>query len=261
MTFNVGRGATGPQGTDQSDLGRVAEVLVAGGGIDVACLQEVHSADVPLLCAALRHDHGLDVHAHFTATVPAVQLARSLAAARARGDEHRAAHLLDRQSDFGLAVLSRSPLTSATDRPLPDDRREPRAAQVVVTRIGGAASTVVNTHLGLVTDRSLGDRALLRPAPQRAQTRAFLALAAAIEGPVVAAGDLNQVPTTLAASLRSTDLAVASDTRRPSCGLRTIDYILTGPDVVGRDPEVRSVPVSDHDPVVVTVTVAVRSRQ
>ncbi len=254
MTFNVGRGATGPRGTDQADLGRVAEVLAADGGVDVACLQEVHGADVPLLCAALRHDHGLDHHAHFTPTVPAATMARSLAAARARGDERRAAHLLDRQSDFGIAVLSRSPLTSATDHVLPDDRREPRAAQVVATRVGGAPVTVVNTHLGLVTDRRLRDLLLFRPAPQRAQTRTFLDLASRAVGPVVAAGDLNQVPTVLSSALAGRDLVVATDTRRPTCGRRTIDFVLTGHGASGDDPEVRPVPVSDHDPVVVHLT-------
>ena len=146
-------------------------------------------------------------------------------------------------------------MTSAADHRLPDDRREPRAAQVVLTRIDGAPVTVVNTHLGLVTDRSLVDLLLLRPAPQRAQTRAFLDLAAAVSGSVVAAGDLNQAPTMLAESLRGTGLEVVSDTRRPTCGRRTIDYVLTGPGVVGHDPEVRPVPVSDHDPVVVHLSV------
>ena len=97
MTFNVGRGATGPQGTDQADLRRVAEVLAAGGGPDVVCLQEVHSADVPLLCATLRHDHGHDLHAHFTPTVPAAQMVRSLTAAR-------------------VVATSGAPPTSSTDR-------------------------------------------------------------------------------------------------------------------------------------------------
>lgn len=255
MTFNVGRGASCPQGTGPDDLGRVAEVLADGGGVDVACLQEVHGPDVPALAAGLRADHGIDVHAHVTTTVPADRMARSLRVAEQRGDDRRVAHLRGRQSDDGIAVLSRQPLTTAVDHRLPDDGREARAAQVVTTSLDGVPLTVVNTHLGLVVEQDLLAVLLRRPSPQRAQTRAFLALAAGVAGPVVAAGDLNQVPTSLLDALDGTGLEVVSDTRRPTCGRRTIDYVLTGHGVRARDPEVRPAPVSDHDPVVVAVEV------
>ncbi|WCO65374.1 endonuclease/exonuclease/phosphatase family protein [Iamia majanohamensis] len=255
MTFNVGRGASGPQGTGPDDLGRVAEVLADGGGVDVACLQEVHGPDVPALAAALRADHGIDVHAHFTATVPADRMARSLRVAEQRSDDRRVAHLRGRQSDYGIAVLSRQPLTTAVDHRLPDDGREDRAAQVVTTALDGAPLTVVATHLGLVTEQGLLASLVGRPTPQQAQTRAFLALAAGVDGPVVAAGDLNQAPATVLAAAEGTGLEVVSDTRRPTCGHRTIDYVLTGHGVRAGDPEVRAVPVSDHDPVVVAVEV------
>ncbi len=257
MTFNLGRGATGPRGCDQADLARVADVVAADGGADAVSLQEVHADDVPLLLAALADDHGLDHHAHFTPTVSAAHMARSLERARSRSDKRRVTHLADRQSDYGIAVLSRAPISTTADHVLPDDGREPRAAQVITTTIGGAAVTIVNTHLGLVTDRSLVDLLTFRPAPQRAQTRAFLSLASGVAGPVVATGDLNQSPTTLAAALRASDLVVASDARRPTCGHRVLDYVLTGPGVRASDPGVRAVPVSDHDPVIVRVEVPV----
>ncbi len=257
MTFNLGRGASGPAGTGPDDLDRVAEVIAADGGVDVAALQEVHAADVPILVEALEKRHGVTGHAHFTATVPEARMRASLARARDRGDAPRVAHLEGRQSDYGIGVLSRGPITEVHDHSLPDDRREPRKVQVVTTSIGGVPLTVMNTHLGLVSDRSLVDLVTFRPAPQRAQTLAVLALAGRNRGPVIALGDLNQVPAVLAEAVRRTSLQVASDPTRPTCGRRVLDHVLVSSDIAVLGAEVRDVPVSDHRPVVVRIQLPV----
>lgn len=251
MTFNLGRGATGPRRTDQAHLGQVAAVIAPHGSADVASLQEVHRADLPLLIDGLGACHGLTYHGHFTATVAEAAMRRSLQQAQARGDDRRVAHLDDRLSDFGIAVLSKEPLSDTADHVLPDDRRERRAAQEVRTRIGGEAVTIVNTHLGLIAGRSVFQRVTFRPSPQRAQTEAFLAIAARAPAPVIATGDLNQDPSVLAGAVRRTCLQRASDLTRPTCGRRVLDHVLVSSDITVLAAEVRDVPVSDHRPVVV----------
>ncbi len=255
MTFNIGRGASGPAGTGPDDIARVASVIAEGGGVDVACLQEVHAADVPVLVEALGADHGLGYHSYFTAAVPADRMRANLERARARRDGRRVAHLVGRQSAYGIAVLSRAALVKVTDHPLPDDRREPRLAQEVATAVGGAPVTILNTHLGLVTDRTLIELVTFRRSPQQAQTRAFVALVERVDGPVVAAGDLNQGPEMLATAVRGTGLRPVSDARRPTCGRRVIDHVLASTGVTASSTEVREAPVSDHDPVVVRLTI------
>ncbi len=255
MTFNIARGASGPAATGPDDLGRVAAVVAAEGGVDVACLQEVHAADVPVLVDALGAEHGLVYRAHFTASVPEARMRASLVRARDGGDGRRAARLEGRQSDYGIAVLTRGPLTEANDLRLPDDGREPRVAQHVATTVGGRPVTVVNTHLGLVTDRRLIEVVTFRPSRQQAQTGAFLALAGGLSGPVLAAGDLNQDPAALSRSLAGRSLRVASDPSRPTCGRRALDHVLVSADVDVRGAEVREVAISDHDPVVVRFAV------
>src|SRR5690606_36484855 len=99
--------------------------------------------DVPVVVRDLAERHGLTYRSRFTATVPAAQMQAGLARARARGDARRSALLEGRQSDYGLAVLTRGPLTGAVDHGLPDDRRERRVAQQVTTSVGGRSVTVL----------------------------------------------------------------------------------------------------------------------
>ena len=122
MTFNIARGASGPPPPAPTTSVGWLRWSPPSGGVEVACLQEVHAADVPVLVDALVAEHGLGYRAHFTASVPEAQMRASLVRARDGGDGRRAARLEGRQSDYGIAVLTRGPLTEATDHRLPDDR-------------------------------------------------------------------------------------------------------------------------------------------
>lgn len=254
MTFNIGRGATGPRGASQDELGLVADAVLAVGA-EVAALQEVHAEDIPILLDALAAGDGPPHHAHFTPTVPVATMAVMLRRARRGGDGARMAHLRDRMSDYGVATLTRAPLTLAEEHVLPDDGRERRVAQEVCTLVGGGMITVLNAHLSTDGQRDLKALVTGRPSPRGAQTRALLRIAAAVEGPVVVLGDLNQVPGELARHLRRSRLRMVNHPARPTHGRRVIDYILTGPDVVAVDPEVRADEVSDHQPVVARLAV------
>lgn len=273
VTFNIGRGAVGGRwgaaspGATFTRLDEVAETLAR---LDpaVAALQEVHEGDVPELVRLLAEEHGRRVHPAFAAALPAghPRLARLAKEDATRG------------SAYGLAVLSRAPVTSARVRSLAFDGWEARVAQVVTTSLGATPVTVVNVHLSTAAGRPR-DLLLGRSTPQRVQTEEVLRLAAGIEGPVVVLGDWNQEALVLRLALRRAArarassasaasgasgsegrLALASDRWRGTTILGNgFDHVLVGGGLQPRYHGVERTTVSDHRPVLVVLDVPVRS--
>ncbi|HEV7721484.1 MAG TPA: endonuclease/exonuclease/phosphatase family protein [Iamia sp.] len=242
-TYNIGRGARGDRGARSTTLDRVAATIAAERP-DVVALQEIHEPDLPVIVDALRRHHDLDYHAAFGAALTAEAMAALVERARTRPGFDEAFYA-DRTSAFGVAVLSRTPLDDVRVEVLPG-AGERRIAVVARTTLAGLASTVIATHLATVSAAAVRDE----------QTRAVLALAAAARGPVVVAGDLNQEPADVAATLATSHaaLAAATDPDVPTLGRRTIDHVLVGPGVVARGAKVGEAGVSDHRPVTVALT-------
>ncbi len=252
-TYNIGRGAKGDAGARSGTLDRVA-ATIAEERPDLVALQEVHEPDVDAIVAALRRDHDLDVHHAFGPALDAEAMEAVVARAREKaahdGSAFDEAFYRDRVGAFGVALLSRAPLADVRVERLPGPG-EARVALVARTEVEGSDVTVVVTHVATAS----------HPAARDAQTRAVLALAAAVDGPVILAGDLNQEPSELAVARRATPaahrLAPATHPDRPTLGRRTIDHVLVDPGatvVVGAKVGDRG--VSDHRP----VTVAFRLR-
>ncbi len=242
MTYNIGRGAKGDKGARPATLDRVA-ATIADEQPDVVALQEVHEPDVPVIVSALRDAHGLGYDAEFAASLTAEAMEARIAKARTR-DDFDEAFWAERRSAFGVALLSRAPLEDVRVERLPG-RGEPRVALVARTDVDGSSVTVVATHLATAT----------RPEVRDEQTQAVLALAEAVDGPVVLAGDLNQEPDEVATALgaRLGALVAATDPSTPTLGLRAIDHVLVGGDVTVVGATVGERGVSDHRPVTVAL--------
>lgn len=246
-TYNIGRGAKGSKGACFATLGAVADTIALERP-DVVVLQEVHEGDVPVLVDHLRTGHDLDFQARFAGSLSAEDMVRVAERARARaltsGSTFDADHYADRHSAFGLAVLSRHPLTDVDVVRLPGGG-EARIALVARTRLGDDEVTVVATHLATARNAERRDE----------QTRALLALAAGLPGRVIVAGDLNQGPEDVAAALAETGsaLVVANDADEPTLGVRTIDHVLVGPGLEAVASRVGDEGVSDHRPVTVVL--------
>lgn len=246
-TYNIGRGAKGAKGACFATLGAVAETI-AGERAEIVALQEVHEGDVPVLLDHLRNEHGIDYHARFGGSLSADAMVEVAERARVRalagGSVFDAEHYADRHSAFGLALLSRAPLTDVEVIRLPGGG-EPRVVLSARTRLGPVEVTVLGTHLA--TARNAERRDL--------QTRALLDHAADIDGPVVVAGDLNQAPDDLASSLTAAGsrLAPGNDADEPTFGTRVIDHVLVGPGLAAVASRVGDEGVSDHRPVTVVL--------
>lgn len=241
-TYNIGRGAPGDRGARAATLDRVA-ATVAAERPDVVALQEVHEADLPVIAAHLRDDHDLLYETCFAAALDTEAMAAVVGRARLRAGFDDA-FWADRGSAFGVALLSRAPLTDVEVVELPGSG-ERRVALRARTELAGVAVTVVATHLATAR----------RSAEQRDQTRALAALVATVEGPVVVAGDLNQEAAAVAATLAGTGtrLRPATDPDAPTLGTRTIDHVLVSPEVEARGAKVGEEGVSDHRPVTVAL--------
>lgn len=242
-TYNIGRGARGGKGARSTTLDAVAATLAAERP-DVVALQEVHEPDVAVIAAALAEHHDLAYDHVFAASLTAEDMEGRITAAASRPG-HDEAFWADRRSAFGVAVLSRAPLVDVRVERLPG-RGEPRVALVARTEVAGTGLTVVATHLATAS----------KPAARDEQTRAVLALAGAVDGPVVVAGDLNQEPAEVAAALGAAAgraLVLATDPHTPTLGLRAIDHVLVGPGVTVAGTTVGDRGVSDHRPVTVAL--------
>jgi len=163
---------------------------------------------------------------------------------------------------WGLAILSRHPITSHRSDQTSTGRGNTRSDLTVVIRVASSDVTFVNVH----TDKDLKDGAPIRRTVERLQ---------AINGPLVAFGDFNARPKSeRIAPMRSrltdvTEIAVAkgaSDAARhptfmreaqPVRGAR-IDYIFVDPKLLDVQ-EVRLLdrahwPASDHIGVIAVMT-------
>lgn len=251
-TYNIGRGARGPKGARSGTLDAVA-ATIAEERPDVVALQEVHEPDVAAIAAALRSAHDLPVHHVFGPALDAEAMEAVVRRARKKADHDGTpfdeAFYRDRVGAFGVALLSRAPLADVRVVRLPGEG-EARVALVARTEVEGSDVTVVVTHLATAAHAATRD----------AQTRAVLALAARVDGPVVLAGDLNQEPDEVAAARRATPearrLVPATHPDHPTLGGRTIDHVLVDDGTVVVGAKVGDPGVSDHAP----VTVAVRPR-
>lgn len=247
MTYNIGRGKDGADGAEQDELDAVA-ATIAEQGPDVVSLQEVHEDDIPILLDILEQDYGLEYHADFAGALPDGNGSHD-----APGDED---HDPTRTSPYGIAVLSRNPILSSKQEDLPNPGgHENRVLQQVTTTVDGQQVTVFNTHLSTEDDGT-----------QQEQTRLLLEIAAETEGPTIVTGDFNQTPGTLADRAKEVGVNgrvdVANDKSEPTIGLgdwnpfnnHTIDYVLVSDDISVADRHVVDGGVSDHEAVVVDIT-------
>lgn len=247
MSYNIGRGAAG-KGAGQDELDQVAAVI-AQEGPDVIALQEVHEDDIPMLLEILEQEYGLTYYADFAETLPSGN------GSLKPGDE---GYDSTRTSPYGIAVLSRNPITTSNHQDLPNPGGyENRVLQQVTTMVDGEMVTVLNTHLS--TNRN-GDN-------QAEQTAVLFETAVNIDGPTIITADLNQTPSTLADRAKDASVNgrvdVASDKSSPTVGLndfnpfnnKTIDYVLVSDDITVVDSDVRDDKVSDHGAVVVDIEI------
>jgi endonuclease/exonuclease/phosphatase family metal-dependent hydrolase len=141
--------------------------------------------------------------------------------------------------DFGLAVLSRLPVTDARVTTYPPDRRDEQRGYLTlrVTTPAGVAVTVRDTHIGL--DGVAGE-----------QIR-HLAEDASRNAPGVVLGDLNVgVDDPELAPLRAGFTEVDPDGQDPTTVEGKIDYIFLRGLAPAGPPEVPDTTASDHRPLV-----------
>lgn len=198
--------------------------VIAAHRPDVVGLQEICAAEAVELAALLRA-RGLDYTAVPGPVVPTpAEDAAPVNAALRRPCADRG------PVTYGLAVLTRLPVVTATTTLFAPDRRDEQRGYQRVD-LGGLV--VVNAHLGL--DGTAGP-----------QLEALAAVAAAERGPVVVLGDLNRADVGPLRSLTS----VGSF---PTAGPGAIDHVLVrGLGVVSA--EAPEVPVSDHRPLIARLT-------
>jgi endonuclease/exonuclease/phosphatase family metal-dependent hydrolase len=227
-TYNIGRGAK-VRGAREHTLDRVA-TTIAVERPDVVALQEVHRPDVPAIVGFLADRHDLVYEHVFGETIPAEEIARRRYAGRVGA--------------YGVALLARRPLDDVRVVRLPGGG-EARVAVVARTSVGGVDATVIATHVDTGA----------RPGRRDTQTRAVLTLADEVAGPVVVLGDLNQEPSTVAASLAAvgSSLVRAGDPDAPTLGLWTIDHVLVGGGLQAVGAKVGEAGVSDHRPLTVAL--------
>jgi endonuclease/exonuclease/phosphatase family metal-dependent hydrolase len=221
--------------------------VVAAARPDVLGLQEICAGEAVALAELLRRDHGLAYEAVPGPVRPTPVEDRDPVNAALRRPCRDGAVV-----QYGLAVLTRLPVTTAaTELFAPDHRDEQRGYQrLVLEGPGGAPLTVLNAHLGLA--------GVARP-----QIR-DLAAAAAGPGPTVVVGDLNTTPDDGAlAPLRAGFAEVDPVGRLPTSGNRPdtpggparhkVDYIFHRGPVAMAPPDAPWVASSDHRPLVATL--------
>jgi endonuclease/exonuclease/phosphatase family metal-dependent hydrolase len=166
--------------------------------------------------------------------------------------------------DYGIAILSRWPISSKTTFPLPVDppqersggSYEPRAALRVIIAAPNGPLAVVNTHL----DPSGDDRW------RRQEIRTVLAIVDTLRQrgiPTLAGGDFNSTPesstqqTVRAAGLRDAWVACGQGeglTYPADSSVKRIDYLFLTGRATCRDATVIPTDASDHRPLFLVVT-------
>ncbi|HEY2193927.1 MAG TPA: endonuclease/exonuclease/phosphatase family protein [Actinomycetospora sp.] len=211
--------------------------VVAGLHPDVLALQEICAGEAQDLAALLARDHGLAYR-----VVPAPIRPPTTAEAHAPVNAALGPACGTGPDDvqYGLAVLSRLPVTDPVVATYPPDHRDEQRGflRLRVTTASGATVTVHTTHLGL--DGVVAD-----------QVRR-LALDAAGPAPAVVLGDLNLgAAAPELAPLRAGFAEVDPDGRVPTTAEGAIDHVfLRGLHPAGA-PEAPEVTASDHRPLVV----------
>jgi endonuclease/exonuclease/phosphatase family metal-dependent hydrolase len=173
--------------------------------------------------------------------------------------------LMYQGGDYGIAVLSRWPITSQRTVPLPVDPPQERSGSSHEPRVALQANiaspvgkvTVINTHI----DASRDDRW------RRQEIATVLAVADSSTGILLLGGDLNSTPeSAIQQAVRSRGLrdawtvcgAVrdsAGFTYPADSGVKRIDYLYFRPEVSCSRAEVIRTQASDHRPLVVDVRV------
>jgi endonuclease/exonuclease/phosphatase family metal-dependent hydrolase len=209
---------------------------------DVLALQEICAGEADQLAALVARDHGPTyrvVPAPIRPPTPAEAHApvnAALGPACGTGpDDVR----------YGLAVLSRFPVSDPVVSTYPPDHRDEQRGSVRlgVTTASGVAVTVVDTHLGL--DGVAAD-----------QVRRLAADASRAAAPAVVLGDLNLgADAPELAPLRAGFAEADPDGRHPTTAEGAIDHVyVRGLHVVG-SPEAPAVTSSDHRPLVVDLQI------
>ncbi|MCY1076352.1 endonuclease/exonuclease/phosphatase family protein [Archangium lansingense] len=225
MTFNIQSAIRG--------LDKVAEVIRSASP-DIVALQEVDvgswRARGMHQPAELARRTGLKYYAHFRTT-------------RLFG------------GDYGVALLSRYPLESVEQHPLPVlPGTEPRTVARVLVKVNGQDVSVYVTHL---TQRPFTGDIRVR------QSAAIMRLMAKDPRPKLLMGDMNDTPDSGSLRLFKHALADVFDLRGKGPadtyplplfpGLR-IDYVLASDRFMPRSSEVLRVKASDHYPLVADLT-------
>ena len=225
MTFNIQSGLRG--------LDKVAEVIRSAAP-DIVALQEVDVGSVraggknqPAVLAGLT---GLPYHSHFRTTTLW-------------------------GGDYGVALLSRFPLVSVEQHPLPvATGAEPRTVARAILDVQGQEVSVYVTHL---TRRPFNDSVRIQ------QSVAILALMAKDPRPKLLMGDMNDTPESSSLRLFKRELRDVFALRGegpaityplPIIPSLRIDYVLTCDQFMPRRGKVLNVSASDHYPVVAEVT-------
>jgi endonuclease/exonuclease/phosphatase family metal-dependent hydrolase len=227
MTWNVQ--------THAHDPGEWADV-VADLQPDVLALQEICAGEADELAAILQRDHGLPYRAVPGPIRPPTPAEANAPVNAALGP---ACGTAPDAVDFGLAVLSRLPVTDARVTTYPPDHHDEQRGYMTVrvTTAAGATVTVHDTHLGL--DGVAAD-----------QIRR-LADAAGPTAPAVVLGDLNvDVHDPALAPLRAGFIEVDPDGGVSTTLEGKIDYIF----LRGLSPvaplQAQDTTASDHRPLV-----------
>ncbi len=166
---------------------------------------------------------------------------------------------------FGVAVLSRYPITAFANHPLmrlstqeenPTPRQQPGLLEVTID-LDGTPLSVFNTHLDYRRD----------PAVRRQQVAEIVARIGKPKSPTLLLGDLNAPPD--AAELQPL-YTILHDSWPDSAGpgftipsdnpVRRIDYVLISGGIVVRNAFVPATTASDHRPMVVDLIVPTRPR-
>jgi endonuclease/exonuclease/phosphatase family metal-dependent hydrolase len=232
MTWNVE--------THAHDPGEWADV-VARLRPDVLALQEICAGEVDELAAILRRDHGLVYRSVPGPIRPPTPQEASAPVNAALGP---ACHTGPEDVAYGLAVLSRLPVSEETITIYPPDHRdEQRGFMTVRVAAGPASVRILNTHIGL--------------AGVQADQLRRLADAAAGTDPTVVVGDLNVgVDDPELAPLRQGFAEVDPDGRYPTTSSGKVDYVFVRGLTPVAPPEAPPVTSSDHRPLVGTFDVA-----
>lgn len=207
---------------------------------DVLGLQEVCRGEADELAELLRRDHGL---AYSVVPGPIRPPTPAEANAPINAALGPACDTGPEDVEFGLAVLSRLPVSSPSVTTFPPDRRDEQRGYMTVrvTPGSGLAITVHNTHVGL-------------DGVQADQIRRLAADAVRAD-PAVVVGDLNvPVRAPELAPMRRAFAEVDPAGRYPTT-FEKIDYIFArGLDVLDA-PETPGVTSSDHRPLLATLRV------